>query len=93
MLRRGVLFLVNQACAGCPEAIHYLDLPRLTQSSWEVICCPSDMFPRTLVLDSLLDAIDYDPKITKELVEKEIQYIINSKHQTVSGVVIGIPAA
>lgn len=84
-LHSGVQFLLNQVDAGYSDAVHYLNLPRLTETSWEEICCPTDIFPRMLVLDSLIDAKDYDSRITKDLLEKEVQYVIDSKHQRVAG--------
>lgn len=85
MLRKGVGFLLQQASSGYSESIHYMCLPRITNGVWEDICYPTDFFPRMLVLDSLLDSREFDSRITEGLVQKEIEYIRASKHQTVNG--------
>lgn len=84
-LKRGIDYLLQESRLGFREGVHYLNLPRMTNTSWEVICYPTGLFPRMLVLDSLLDARELDPRITERFVQDEIQYIKNSKHKTVTG--------
>jgi radical SAM protein with 4Fe4S-binding SPASM domain len=85
VVRRGVTSLLAENAKGYPEAVHFLTLP--VGRSGEVIykTYSACLFPRMLILDSLLDCADFDKRITKELVEKEIIDVLRAKHPGVAG--------
>lgn len=85
IVSRGVTFLLSENMKGYPEAVHYLTLPvgRTGEVCYKTYSAV--LFARMLILDSLLDCADFDIRITKELVEKEILAILQAKHANVAG--------
>lgn len=84
----GVDYLVRQQQRDYPEAVHYLTLPcmsapgKISYETWS-----TGFFQRMLILDALLDArkeLDL-AKVTKRLIEVEVEKILRSKHPNVAG--------
>ncbi len=84
-IRKGIDFLLHQNKREYPEAVHYLILPCLTHDDVEYRTCPTVFFQRMLILDALLDCAEFNERISKQLVEKEVIKIIQAKHRLAKG--------
>jgi squalene-hopene/tetraprenyl-beta-curcumene cyclase len=85
---KGIEYIIDQNNKGYPESIHQLCLPCMNTHGITYQLYSTFLFQRMLIIDSLLDCAQqkfFKNKINKNLIKKEISFIIESKHALVDG--------
>jgi Squalene-hopene cyclase C-terminal domain len=83
--RRAVDVLVAAHAAGYPDLAHRLSLPRLVDGMVVIETRPALTFPRTVVLDGLLDAHEGGLQVPRPVLNAEAMAILRAKHPRSGG--------
>ena len=84
----GINYLLSQQVKDFPEAVHYLTLPcRMPGGDYKYETHKTKLFQRMIILDALLDTIEFfdKGKVSKEIIKSEIIKILKSRHPLVEG--------